>query len=103
MKPEMLKYLLSPYISEEEIAACQDRLKGVQELLKEIKSQDEKRAKEDRVLISTTEEWGAFRDKLEATDATDIDTRSPIQKSMIGASYIPSVFMGGVPKKLRRR
>ena len=103
MKPEMLKYLLSPYISEEEIAACQDRLKGVQELLKEIKSQDEKRAKEDRVLISTTEEWGAFRDKLEATDATDIDTRSPLQKSMIGASYIPSVFMGGVPKKLRRR
>ncbi len=103
MKPEMLKYLLSPYISEEEIAACQDRLKGVQELLKEIKSQDAKLAKEDRVLISTAEEWEAFRDKLEATDATDSDTRSPLQKSMIGSSYIPGVFMGGVPKKRRGR
>ena len=57
LKPDMLKYILGPYISKEEIMACQDRLKGVQEHLKSLQSRDKKKDPKDRFMITSDEVW----------------------------------------------
>ena len=98
MKPEMVKYLLSPYLSPEEISACQDRLKGVQQLLLEIKEQDKKAEKEDRVLVGSEDEWQEYLQRVETnTSEPDADGEqfvTPEQRELSSSSYIPSQFMG---------
>ena len=71
LKPDMLKYMLGPYVSKEEIGACQDRLKGVQEHLKSLISRDKKKAPEDRIMISTETGWEHRLKSL--VDTTELD------------------------------
>lgn len=75
LKPDMLKYILGPYVSKKEIDACQDRLKGVQEHLKTIISRDKKKDPEDRIVMSTEAEWASRLKSLVDTEGLDEETK----------------------------
>ena len=57
LKPEMIKYLLTPYLSSEDIMACQDRLKGVQQALMDAKKKGR--------FLSDDSEWEHYRTLVE--------------------------------------
>ena len=65
LTPEMLYYTLCPYLGKEEISACQDRLKGLQQVLAAVKEKDKERPDEQKVLISSQEEWQYKLDEIE--------------------------------------
>nr|MCR5521989.1 hypothetical protein [Lachnospiraceae bacterium] len=64
LNPEAIPFLLRGKISDEEIKACQNRLKGLQQLLKQVKDRDKKRKKDDKVFLSSDKEWEAFTAKV---------------------------------------
>ncbi|MCR5431688.1 MAG: hypothetical protein K6E95_03935 [Lachnospiraceae bacterium] len=73
MKPEMLRYILAPYLEEEEILACQDRLKGVQQVLRKAKKQGKQ--------FTTDEEWEKLITEMET--ATDTEFANSVRGSYL--------------------
>ena len=66
LKPETIGFLLGPYLTKGEIKACQDRLKGIQQLIKQLEKQDAEREKGSRPrLISDEKDWLDLRKELE--------------------------------------
>ncbi len=75
LKPDMLKYILGPYISKEEIVACQERLKGVQQHLKTLISRDKKKKPEERFMLGTDAAWGERLKTLTSTEGMDDEAK----------------------------
>ena len=105
LTPEALRFLLSPYLSEPEIMAASDRLKGIQQLLRRIKKEDEKKEEGKRVLISSDKGWESLRDRIRlglpgptgepTLDYEDIAQRSYLDGMFMGVSAVPKRFIPG--------
>ncbi len=65
--PEVIELSFKGLLSEDEVNACKDRLKGVQQVILRMKKEDEKAKKEGKPtrLLDTDKEWEALRDRLE--------------------------------------
>ena len=57
MRPEMIELLFSRMLSPDEILAIKDRLKGVQQVIERMKEHDKTAAPEEKLLLSSEEEW----------------------------------------------
>ena len=67
LKPETIGFLLGSYLTKDEIKACQDRLKGIQELIRQLEKQEAARKKDGLRprLISDEDGWLKLRDEIE--------------------------------------
>jgi len=97
LNPDAIPFLLRGKISDEEIKACQNRLKGVQQLLRQVKEQDKKR--KDKVFIPSDDDWKTFTEKvLKYRDQADMSSEEgKIAKKEVDDitrySYIPTLIL----------
>ncbi|MCR5431689.1 MAG: hypothetical protein K6E95_03940 [Lachnospiraceae bacterium] len=96
LSPEAIPFLLRGKISDEEIKACQNRLKGLQQLLKQVRDQDKKKKKTDKVFLSSDKEWEDFTAKMhkirDLKGLTSAEKKKVDQEKaeIISCTYIPS-------------
>ena len=90
--PAMIDTYLGGLLSKDEVDACKDRLKGVQQVLIELKKRDKEVRKDKKavpILPETEKEWEAFRDSLEERG------KSSKERDVIsGTSYFKRTFLG---------
>ena len=77
LKPEMIDLLLGRLLDKDELSACKDRLKGLQQYMVKEKALDESRKAGDKRFMASLEEWKAFRDAVEKAPYTAAQPNSP--------------------------
>ena len=98
IKPTYVRYLLKPFLKENEIASALDRLKSVQQFLQDEREKYNKG--EQSVLIGDEEQekWEQIRDELNQDEAFDSDTGfmriSRERMKLKARSYIDPIMTG---------